>query len=242
VASGVLAGRVAVVTGAGRGLGRAITLAFAREGALVACWARTRREVDETARLAGERGVPSLAAVCDVTRPEQVAEALARTEKTLGPVEILINNAGAFRVAPLAETSLQDFDHIVETNLRAPFVCIKAVLPGMMERRRGCIVNVASNAGKKPYPQQGAYCASKHGLVGLTKVLAHEMRPYRVRVCCICPGGIDTRLIAEARPEVDRREWMKPEEVAESVVFLASLPDRVAIDEIVIRRFDAEPA
>ena len=236
-----LAGRPAVVTGAGRGLGRAIALAFARNGAPVACWARTAAEVQETAAQARKAGVEALALVCDVTDPFQVAAALAQSEAALGPVHILVNNAGAFVVKPLAETSLDEFDCIVETNLRAPFACIKAVLPGMMARRRGCIINIASNAGKKPYVNQGAYTASKHGLVGLSKVLAWEMREYGIRVAAICPGGIDTRLVAEARPDLDRTNWMKPAEVAETALFLATLPAGVAVDEIVIRRFGADP-
>ncbi len=236
-----LAGRPAIITGAGRGLGRAIALAFARAGAPVACWARTKAEVEQTAAAAAALGVSAAAVTCDVTDPAQVQAALEQSERAVGDIDILVNNAGAFIVKPVAETALAEFDRIVETNLRAPFVCTKAVLPGMMARRQGCIINIASNAGRKPYIYQGAYTASKHGLVGLSKVLAWEMREYGIRVAAICPGGIDTKLVADARPDLDRTGWMKPEEVAETALFLAALPAGVAIDEVVIRRFGADP-
>ncbi len=115
------------------------------------------------------------------------------------------------------------------------------VLPAMMERRRGVILNIASTSGKRWYRGQGAYCAAKHGVLGLTKVLAEEMREHNIRVSAICPGGVNTRLVQEQRDDIAPEEWMDPEDIAGLAVYLASLPPKAAIDEVVIRRFASSP-
>jgi NAD(P)-dependent dehydrogenase (short-subunit alcohol dehydrogenase family) len=235
-----LAGKIAVVTGAGRGIGRAVALSLAELGADIAVCARSRREIDAVAEQIRGLGRCGLAVTCDVSDERQVHDLAAQVTAELGPVDILINNAGALKEAALLDTSIDDWDRLMAVNLRGVFLCCKAFAPAMLERRSGTIINIASNAGKKPYFNQGAYTASKYGVVGLTKVLAWELRELNIRVSAVCPGGVNTKLVADARPQLDASEWMRPEDVARAVVFIASLPPNVAVDELVVRRFAAE--
>jgi len=234
------AGRTAMVTGGGRGIGRAVALSLAELGADVAVCARNGREIDAVAEQVRGLGRRGLAVTCDVSDETQVHDLAARVATELGPVDVLVNNAGTLKEAALLDTSIDDWDRLIAVNLRGVFLCCKAFAPAMVERRSGTIINIASNAGKKPYFNQGAYTASKYGVVGLTKVLAWELREHNIRVSAICPGGVNTKLVADARPQLDASEWMQPEEVARAVVFIASLPPNVAVDELVIRRFAAE--
>lgn len=237
----MLTDQVAFITGAGRGIGRAISLAFARAGCDIAAVARTEEEIEETAGLVRELGRSAVALPADVAHEDQVAKAAAQARQALGEIDILVNNAGFLKIEPVAETSLEDFDRTLDVNLRGAFVCIKAVLPGMIERGRGVILNIASTSGKRWYRGQGAYCAAKHGILGLTRVLAEEMREHNIRVSAICPGGVNTRLVQEQRDDIVAEQWMDPEDIAGLAVFLASLPPKAAIDEVVIRRFASSP-
>jgi NAD(P)-dependent dehydrogenase (short-subunit alcohol dehydrogenase family) len=236
-----LKGNVVLVTGGGRGIGRSIALAFARLGAKVAVTARTRQEIDETARLVRDLGATALAIQSDLTMEDQVREMVAQTEQALGPIDILIANAGAAMFKPFLETSVQDFDRLVAINARAVFLCCQAALPAMLRRQGGRIIIVASTAGRKGYAGQSAYCASKHAVMGLAKVLALETHGQGIRVHVICPGGVDTRLVREGRDDVDVSKYMRPDEIAEAAVFLATQSGIATIDELDIRRDEATP-
>jgi len=232
---------VALITGAGRGIGRGIALAFAGQGCDIAAVARTTDEIEETADAVRRLGRRALAIACDVTVSHDVSEAVRTVEKALGPVDILVNNAGYGSFKPFVDTDEGVWRRTIDVNLTGPFLCIQAVLPGMMARRRGRIINISSVAGLKPIAEQSAYCASKHGLNGLTKVLAMEMRPYGIGVHAICPGGVDTRLARENMPDRDKTNWLQPEDIAHVALFLATQSPRAATDEIVVRRFDSVP-
>jgi len=236
-----LEGRVAIVTGGGRGIGRAVALALAQEGAAVAVAARSQDELAETARLVREGGGRAIAVPTDIRRREQVQALVATTVAELGPVDILVNNAGVARFAPVAEAKEQDWRTMFEVNLLGALLCTQAVLPSMMERRRGWIINISSSAGIKGYVNQSGYCASKHGLLGFSKVLALETQPYGIRVHAICPGAVDTRMARTHRNIDDPGDWMQPEEVAATVVFLASMEGVAMIDNVVMRRYKASP-
>lgn len=237
----MLANKTVLITGAGRGIGRACALAFAREGCKVACVSRTLEQVLQTAHMAADLGAESLALHGDVSQPQSVDQFVAAAAEALGPIDILVNNAGAFAVKPLAETTLEDWEAIMAANATGPFLCAKAVLPSMMERRSGCIINIASMASLKPYPNQGAYVASKHALLGFSKVLADEMRQFGVRVTAICPGGVDTDMVRDERPDWSPEDLMSPDDVASAAVYVAKLSPRAAIDVLPMRRWPAAP-
>lgn len=237
----LLTGMTAIITGAGRGIGRGIALAFAGAGCRVALLARSRDELDESARLVAERGGGASVHVCDVADPEQVRLSVDAVLEHFGHVDILVNNAGYASFKPFLQTPLDEWRRTLDVNLTGPYLMIQAVLPSMIVRRSGRIINVSSVAGLKPIHRQSAYCASKYGLNGLTLVLAMELREYGIAVHSICPGGVATRLSEENMPERDKSDWMTPEDVAHAALYLATLSPRAATDILPIRRFDSTP-
>lgn len=236
-----LNGKTAVITGAGRGIGRGIALAFAGAGCRVALLARSRDELDETARLVAGQGGVAFSHVCDVAEPDQVHAAMDAAMAHLGCVDVLVNNAGYASFKPFRELSLDEWRRTLDVNLTGPYLMIQAALPSMIARRSGRIINISSVAGLKPIQRQSAYCASKYGLNGLSLVLAMELREYGIAVHSICPGGVATRLSEENMPERDKSDWLTPEDVARAALYLATLSPRAATDVLPIRRFDSAP-
>ena len=233
--------RIALVTGGGRGIGRAIALAFAREGAHVAVTARTSSELDAVAAEVRALGRKALAVPCDVGDRTQVDDAVRRVTEHLGRVEILVNNAGIAVSAKLLETDEDLWERHLRINLTGAFFMTRAVLPGMLSARWGRVINIASIAGRQGYPYITAYTASKHGLLGLTRALAQEVVTAGVTVNAICPGYVATDLTwAGARNIQERtgrtydeavrslaahspqKRLIEPEEVAAVAVLLAS--------------------
>jgi NAD(P)-dependent dehydrogenase (short-subunit alcohol dehydrogenase family) len=231
----------ALITGAGRGIGAAIAEAFAEDGYHVALLARSEGELLATAEKCRAYGVRAVAVPTDIGEPERARAAISVALAQFGRLDVLVNNAGYFQVVPLAEMALADWQRTLDVNLTGALVCTQAVLPRMLERGSGTIINIASMAGKKWYRGQGAYCASKFGLVGMSKVLAAELKGTGVRVTAICPGGVNTKLVRDQRDDVDFSEYMRPETIARLCLFLAELPPDAAIDEVMIRRAGAEP-
>ncbi len=234
-------GKVALVTGGGRGIGRAIALALARHGADVAVTARTDSEIACVAEEIVELGGRAMCVPADVRRENEIDSVISRVDDELGGIDILVNNAGVAIFGPLAEMPLQDWNTVIETNVTGTFLFTRAALPGMKARGSGRIINIASIVGKKPYFNQGAYTASKHAVVGLTKVLAMELREHNILVHCICPGGVETRLTAEAMPDRDRSDFLHPDDVAHAVIFLLTLSSRATVPEIILQRPNADP-
>jgi NAD(P)-dependent dehydrogenase (short-subunit alcohol dehydrogenase family) len=237
-----LQGRVALVTGAGRGIGRAVSLALARSGARVVLAARTAGQIDavasEIARLGGE----ALAVPADVSHEPDVSALFGRVrERFQGRLDVLVNNAGVGIYGPLDTFAAGDFDRVLAVNLRGTFLCCREAMNLMEPRKAGWIVNVSSVVGFKGYPNQAAYTASKHGIMGLTKSLAVEAQPYGIRVSAVLPGGVDTELASAARPDLDRAALLQPEDIAQAVLYLLSLSDRAAVDQIYIRRRTSAP-
>ncbi|MBM3290456.1 MAG: SDR family oxidoreductase, partial [Candidatus Hydrogenedentes bacterium] len=161
--------------------------------------------------------------------------------KAFGQIDILVNNAGYACFKPFAELSVEEWRRTIDVNLTGAFLCTKAVLPSMIAHGGGRIINISSVAGLKPLAEQSAYCASKHGLNGLSKVLAMELRPHNIAVHTICPGGVDTRLAQDAMPGRDKSDWMAPEDIAHACLYLATLSPRATTDEIVVQRFNSVP-
>jgi NAD(P)-dependent dehydrogenase (short-subunit alcohol dehydrogenase family) len=239
-----LQGKVAVITGAGRGIGRAIAHRFANDGARLALVARTNTEIDAVASEIAAKGGTAIAIPTDVTTEADVNAMISRTVDELGPIDILVNNAGAILLRPLVNTSLDEWKEIMNVNLLGAFLCARGVLASMMERRTGRIINIGSLAGRRGYPEQGAYCVSKHGLCGLTKVLAIEGQPYGIRVNMVSPGGVVTTLtegLRASRGKTQDKDWMTPEEVADGVYYVATQDGPATTDELVLRRNASEP-
>ncbi len=161
------------------------------------------------------------------------------TVEKFGSIDIFVNNAGIAIFKPFLELTLEDWDKTMAVNLRGAFICAQKVSAIMIKQRSGTIINICSSASKKAYPNQMAYVASKHGMLGLSRALNIELKPYGIRVHAICPGGVDTKLTADARPETDRTDWMRPEDIAHVVLMLLTQHERATIDEIYIRRYDA---
>jgi len=237
----LLQGKTALITGAGRGIGRAITLAFAKEGCDVAVIARTQEQIDATAQAVRDLGRKGVAIPCDVANHDDVVRAVTTTVNALGKIDVLVNNAGCACFKPFEELEIDEWRRTLDVNLTAVFLFVRAVLPVMKAQRAGRIINVSSVAGVKPIANQSAYCASKYGLNGLTRVLAMELRPYGIGVHAICPGGVDTELSRQAMPERDKTNWLLPEDIAQTALYLAALSPRAAVDEIVVRRFGSDP-
>ncbi len=237
----MLKNKVAIVTGAGRGIGRAIAEQFADQGCHIAALARSPEEIEETIALVEARGCRGVAIPCDVADAESVRKAVALAIETLGPIDILVNNAGVACFKPFMELSLADWESTMAVNLTGTFLCTQAVLPGMIARGAGKIINISSVSGLKPIAEQSAYCAAKHGVNGLTKTLALELQAHGIGVHAICPGGVVTRLANEAMPDRDKTDWMLPEDVAHTALFLATQSERATTDIIHIRRFESSP-
>jgi|DewCreStandDraft_2_1066082.scaffolds.fasta_scaffold00165_14 NAD(P)-dependent dehydrogenase (short-subunit alcohol dehydrogenase family) len=238
----LLKDKVAVVTGAGRGIGRAIALAFAREGADLVLAARSVDKLNEVAGEITGMGRQALVVPTDVSSEESVANLRDRTLEHFGRVDILVNNSGVGGPsAPLWEISPADWDETFAVNVRGVYLCCRAFLPAMVARRSGVIVNIGSMTGKRPLVNRTPYAASKLALVGLTRTLAWEVGPYGIRVNVISPGPVEgeriewvVRRLAEARGisvEEARRSlaeaspmgrFVLAEEVARAAVFLAS--------------------
>ncbi len=212
-----LQGRVAIVTGAGRGIGRAIAHALAKEGAAVGLVARTASELESVAVELRALGGRAFVAICDLQDGARLEAALASCEAALGPCEVLVNNAGIVEIAEVTATSRESWERVVAVNLTAPFVACRAVLPGMLARGRGRIVNISSISATMGTPKLASYCASKWGLVGFTKALSEEVKGRGVLVASVLPGSTDTEMLRRS----GFSPAMAPTDVAEAVRWLA---------------------
>ena len=191
----LLSGHHALVTGASRGIGRAVARRLAKGGAQVALCARSDGALRELAAEISAAGGTALAVPCDVTQAAQVASAVERAQAAFGGIDLLVNNAGRVARVPLVEMSESVYDEILDVNLKGPFLFCRAVLPGMLARRSGRIVNIGSISATLGTPRLTAYCASKWGLLGLTKALAEELRGTGVSVTSLLPGSVDTEML-----------------------------------------------
>jgi 3-oxoacyl-[acyl-carrier protein] reductase len=217
--------KVAIVTGAGTGIGRAIALAYVQEGAAVVLVGRTQETLakvaDEIVALGGE----ALVVRASVSKPPDVRCVVEEALKRFGVINILVNNAGVFIYKGFLELSLKDWDDTIDTNLKGIFLCCQAVLPGMVKQKQGNIINISSIHGKIGDANLAAHCASKFGVIGLTQALAREVIDYNINVNVICPGQVKSNWIDE--PEAlptPLSTRLKPADVARVAVFLAS-PD-----------------
>jgi 2-hydroxycyclohexanecarboxyl-CoA dehydrogenase len=216
--------RTVVVTGASRGIGRSVAQRFADEGARVALVSRSEKGLLETAARIDKAKGSCLAIPTDITEPDAAVACVGKIEKELGPVDILVNNAGVFLWKPFLKITPEEWNIVISTNLTGAANFCRAVLPGMVERRRGRIVNVASIHGMRGDANLAAHSAAKFGLVGLTQSLAREFREHNIAINAVCPGTVENKL--DETEGQDRRsplaEKLWPRDVAKAVLFLAS--------------------
>jgi len=229
-----LDGKVAIVTGAGRGIGRATALALSRLGVKVVLAAKTASEIESVAAEVAEKGGEGLALPADVSEKSQVQGLVAEARRRFGQIDILVCNAGVAIHNPIPEIREEDWDLNIAVNLKGVFLCTQAVFPLMCEQKRGHIVNVSSTAGKRGALGFGAYCASKYGVVGFTEVTAAEGRPYGVKASVVCPGPVDTQMRRENHPDDVVAHLALPGDIADAVVFLLAQPDRAHTLELVV--------
>lgn len=230
----------ALITGASRGIGRAVALKLAFAGRPVGLIARSAGALDAVAAEARRLGAAAEPAPCDVTDPHQLADAVQHLRQRLGPTRVLVNNAGVFLDQPMPEITLEQWEHVLRVNLTASFVATQLVWPGMIKAGSGIILNIASKAATQGYVGQSAYCASKAGLLGWARAVALEGKKHHIRVHSICPGGVDTQLIA-GTPLAERlagQVMMQPEDIAEVVHFCICQPANVDLPEILMSRFE----
>jgi 3-oxoacyl-[acyl-carrier protein] reductase len=237
-------GAIAIVTGASRGVGRETALRLAAEGAVVLAMARDRAALEDVAREARSAGTTGAvhAVPLDVRDRASVREAVASRASDPGTVDILVANAGVERVRPLVETSDEDVDVTLDTNLAALIELTRAVLPGMLAHGRGHIVAVASMAGLRGFADDAVYCATKFGVIGFMEALDEEVRARGVKVTTICPGAIDTDLLRWLAPDDPaRRHLLRPPDVAEAILWALAQPPHVVVDRVVLRPFSEPP-
>jgi NAD(P)-dependent dehydrogenase (short-subunit alcohol dehydrogenase family) len=214
--------RVAIITGAGRGVGRATALRFARKGARVVLFSRTPAPLYDVATEITLGGYPVLSVEGDVSREEDVQNLFEQTMHTFEHVDILVNCAGIVSVRPFVEMDTSTWDRVLEVNLRGTFLCCREAFRIMAAQRSGVIVNLSSLSGVKgveKFPGLSAYNVSKAGVASLTEILAVEGKPYNIRVCAVSPGAVDTEMLRQAAPHL--KAGMTPDDLAEILLFLA---------------------
>jgi 2-hydroxycyclohexanecarboxyl-CoA dehydrogenase len=224
-----LKNRVAVVTGGGKGIGRAVSVQLARDGAAVAVWDLDGRAAEETVALIGKEGNHAIACVGDAASKSGIGASLARTRTSLGQVTILVNNAGMTGFVPFTEITEEALDRMLAVNLKGPFLCTQAIIPDMLAASWGRIVNISSSSAQSGAPVMSHYVASKGGVIGLTKALAMEYAARGITVNNVPPGFVDTPMLRSSPVDVDAfaaaspmRRAGKPEDIAAACSYLVS--------------------
>ena len=236
-----LQGKVALITGASRGIGKAITMALASEGVVIAATARAEeklRDVRQTIETAGGKACTIVADLADPSSPKSIID---QTIAQCGRLDILINNAGIVTQGPLLEASLEEWDRLMAVNARAPFLLCKEAVPHLKAAGEGTIIQIVSVVGVKAYVNQGIYTASKHAFMGMSKVLAQEVQADNIRVHTILPGGVATDMVGQVRPDLNLSELMSPEDIADIVMFLVTHRCNAVVDDIHVRRASSAP-
>jgi 3-oxoacyl-[acyl-carrier protein] reductase len=228
-----LAGGVALVTGGSRGIGRAIAHQLAFLGASVSICGRDRAALQESSQGLAKTGVSVHFQVADVTKPADIADLVAKAEAALGPITILVNNAGIGLFGPAHEKTEADWDRVLDTNLKSVFLVSRAVAPSMIRRGSGDIINISSLAGKNTFADGGIYCASKWGVVGLSGCMGEDLREHGIRVSVICPGSVATEF--SGRGAKDAPKALRPEDVAHAVKAIVTQGPQSFLSEIHLR-------
>ena len=238
---GKLSDQLAIVTGASRGIGRAISIALARDRATVVLTARSLPKLQETAELVQQAGGKAEIVIADLLQEKSIINLVKTVDEKFGRLDILVNNAGITHSSKLENTRTEDWQRCLQVNATAPFILCRQALPLLKKSSTSYIINISSVVGVKGYPLQSAYTASKHAVRGMTISLAEELNGTNVRVHLICPGGVDTELIPQVRPDLRSEDLMRPEEIAELVLYLVTHKGKAIIDELHVRRSTSKP-
>lgn len=227
-----LKGKSAIITGAGRGIGRAIAIALANEGVNVGLLARSEDHLQEVVKETEAQGVKAVFATADISSNEEVTKAIHSLTSELGTVDILINNAGIAKFGKFMDLEVEEWEKIIQVNLMGVYYVTRAVLPGMIEQQSGDIINISSSAGQKGAPITSAYSASKFGVMGITESLAMEVRKHNIRVSALTPSTVATDLaidndLTDGNPD----KVMQPEDIAEFIVSQLKLNKRIFVKE-----------
>ena len=235
-----LEGKVAIVTGSSSGIGKAIALRFGEEGAKVVLAARRLYLCEQTVARIQTKGGEAHAIQTDISDELQVNALIQQTVTRYGQLDILVNNAGIFGGGRLVDTEIKTFDDVIATNLRGTFLCCRAGFQQMKQQRGGFIINMSSVAGVQAWKGTGAYSASKHGIMALTKSLADEGRAFNIKVSAICPAGVADELIDASPEDILRTEKIDPYDIAETAIYLAGLGPHAVVHQIVVDRLKAD--
>lgn len=236
-----LENKIALITGAGRGIGAEISKNLAAEGATVLLASRSVDELESVAETIGELGGVSHIYPVDMSKEDSIQQLVTKVSSDFGRIDILINNAGVTHSDLLKDTSTAAWDKCMAVNAKGPFILCRECLPLMEKIDRGFIINIGSVVSIKGYPMQSAYTASKHALRGMTLSLAEECNKSHISVHMICPGGVDTSMVGDVRPDINKEELILPEEVADIVTFITTRRGRGIIDEFHLRRSTSSP-
>ncbi len=235
-----LKNKIAIVTGSSSGIGKAMAVRFAQEGATVVVAARRFYKCEETVAQIQAAGGTAVPLQTDVADECQVEQLMAETVRRFQRIDILVNNAGIFGGRRLAETSTEAFDEVMNTNVRGTFFCCRAGFTQMKKQGGGTIINMSSVAGVQAWSGTGTYSASKHAILALSKSLADEGRAYHIKVSAICPGGVADELVDGTVDERARSEKIDPFDIAETALYLACLGPQAVVHQIVVDRIGAD--
>ena len=236
-----LAGKIALITGASRGIGKVIAMALAERGASVCLTARSKKDLDSVARQINDSGGKAVSFPADVSNESDIQALFKFFSSNFSNLDILINNAGAGIFNNIEDLSSEDFDRVFDINVKSMFIISKEALKFMVPKKSGYIINIASVQGFRAYKKCSLYASSKHAVMGLTKALAVETLDKNIRVSAILPGGVDTDFIDGIRPDLERSQLIMPEDIAKTVLYFLSISGRAMVDQIYIRRSSSTP-
>ncbi|UJW56463.1 SDR family NAD(P)-dependent oxidoreductase [Bacillus sp. A116_S68] len=227
--------KVVIVTGASKGIGKAIAEACGQEGMKVVIFARNANKLNEVADLMMSKGIEVLPIVGDVTNDSSINSCIEQTISKFGRIDALINNAGTSMYKAVEETTNKEWNNLQAVNINGVFLFSKAVIPYMKKQCEGYIINISSDAGQSSSANLTAYCSSKYAVQGFTGALSQELRPFGIKVASVMPGITDTSMHDSIPFQVDKSRWLKPEDIANSIIHLLQTPDHVIVEQIIIQ-------
>jgi 3-oxoacyl-[acyl-carrier protein] reductase len=233
--------KVAIVTGASKGIGKCIALNLAQQGVKVVLSARSEDLLLEVAEEIKANGGECIVQTCDLKNENEIVKLISKTIEHYQRLDILICNAGIGHFGPLEKTKSADFDEIMAINAKAPFILFRESIPHLKQQSISYMIAIGSVVSVKGYPNQSAYTASKHALMGMVKSVAKEVNDDGIRTHIICPGGVNTELVTRARPDIKTDELMQPEEISNAVMFLLNQNGNAVIDELHLHRQSNSP-